>query len=415
MAMLRFGERSFPTRSCKGGQIRAGAPQFRLLDQPPHLSRNLRAELIDKMRALFGIVGVFVGAYAYSPSVMAEGEEVSSQDESTYGYDTPIILRGLINNTIEIEDDTSFDLSAIDYYHINNVHIPATVWSLDVSTGVHLDRISGGSGSATYAVFGSRLERTDFWSRAILGLWNDNITSPGPNLLITPALFQVASCGGSSAEHSNLDYCDSNDINADKHNDNSKNDERDKGNSQGADNNVIIANNTDDVTSSNNTSNTSFSSPGAPFHIAPLMPSNFLTSGDLTLLGQCDGVSISCAPIDIEQPAAPIDSSAPEFPTPPIDAPTPPIDDTTQPPIAPVDDPTPPVDDPTPPTDDPTPPIEVVPPGSGGGGSGSGRPIPEAPTWVMTAIGFGIVAFVFRRKNNNRINSISIIDNTEVY
>jgi hypothetical protein len=415
MAMLRFGTKSFPMRSCQGGQIRAGVPQLRVLERLPHISSNSRAELIGKTRAVFGIVGVFVGVYTYSPSVMAEGEEVFSQDESTYGYEMPIILRGLINNTIETEDATSFDLSTIDYYHINNVHIPATVWSLDVSTGVHLDRISGGSGSATYAVFGGRLERTDFWSRAILGLWNHNITSPGPNLLITPTLFQVASCGGSSAEHSNLDYCDSNDINADKHNDNSKNDERDKGNSQGTDNNVISSNNTDDVTSSHNTSNTSFSGPGAPFNIAPLVPSNFLTSGDLTLLGQCDGVSISCAPIDIEQPAAPIDSSAPEFPTPPIDAQTPPIDDSTQPPIAPVDGPTPPVDGPTPPIDGPTPPIEVVPPGLGGGGSGSGRPIPEAPTWVMTAIGFCIVAFVFRRKKNNRINSISIIDNTEIY
>jgi hypothetical protein len=429
MAMLRFGTKSFPMRSCQGGQIRAGVSQLRVLERLPHLSSNSRAELIGKMRAFFGIVGVFVGVYAYSTSAMAEGEEVSSQDESAYGYEIPIILRGLINNTIEMEDDNSSDLSNTDYYHINNVHIPDTVWSLDVSTGVHLDRISGGSGSATYAVFGGRLERTDFWSRAILGLWNHNITSPGPNLLITPTLFQVASCGGSSAEHSNLDYCDSNDINADKHNDNSKNDERDKGNSQGTDNNVISSNNTDDVTSSNNTSNTSFSGPGAPFNIAPLVPSNFLTSGDLTLLGQCDGVSISCAPIDIKQPAAPIDSSAPEFPTPPIDAQTPPIDDSTQPPIAPVDGPTPPVDGPTPPVDGPTPPvdgptppidgptppIEVVPPGLGGGGSGSGRPIPEAPTWVMTAIGFCIVAFVFRRKKNNRINSISIIDNTEIY
>jgi hypothetical protein len=416
MAMLRFGTKSFPMRSCQGGQIRAGVSQLRVLERLPHKSSNSRAELIGKMRAAFGIVGVFVGVYTYSPSVMAEVEEVSSQDESTYGYETPIILRGIVNNTIEIEDDTSVDLSTIDYYHRNNVHIPATVWSLDVSTGVHLDHISGRSGSATYAVFGGRLERTDFWSRAILGLWNDNITSPGPDSLITPALFQVASCGGSSAEHSNLDYCDSNDINADKHNDNSKNDERDKGNSQGTDNIVINSNDTNDVTSSINTSNTPFSSPRAPFNIAPLMPSNFLTSGDLTLLGQCDGVSISCAPIDIEQPAAPIDSSSREFPTPPIDAQTPPIDDSTQPPIAPVDDSTQPsiapVDDPTPPIDDPTPPIEVVPPGSGGGGSGSGRPIPEAPTWVMTTIGFGIVAFVFRRKKNNRINSISIIDNT---
>jgi len=404
MAVLRFGTRPFPMRSCQGGQIRAGVSQLTVLERLPHLSSNSRAALIGKMRAVFGIVGVFVGVYTYSPSVMAEGEEVSSQDDSMYGYGTPTILRGLINNTIEIEDDTSPGLSKIDYHHINNVHIPDTVWSLDVSTGVHLDRVSGGSGSAMYgvsggsgsamyAVFGGRLEGAEFWSRTTPGLWNASITNPGPTLFISPALFQVASCGGSSAEHSNLDYCNSNDVNSDENDDNTNNNERGKGNSatQDADNNIINSNNSNSVASQNNNYNTSFSNLGLPSNIVPLTRPQFLMSGDLTLLGQCDGVSISCAPIDIE-PAAPIDSSAPEPPTPPIDDLTPPIDAST----SPIDDPTPPID------------FSSPPPDSGGSGNDSGaglgqRPIPEAPTWIMIAIGFSIVAFFARKKRATSI------------
>jgi hypothetical protein len=398
MAMLRFGTRSFPMRSCQGGQIRAGVSQLKVSERLPHLSSNSRAELIGKMRAVFGIVGVFVGVYTYSPSVMAEGEEVSSQDDNMYGYGMPTILRGLINNTIEFENDASSGLSNIDYYHINNVHIPDAVWSLDVSAGVNLDRGSGGSRSATYAVFGGSPKNTEVWSLTIPGLWNDNITNHGQTLLVSPDLFQVASCGGSYAERINLEYCDSNDVNKDKRNDNTNN-KRDKDSSatQGADNNVDTSNNINNVVEPNNNYNMPFSNLGVPSNIAPLTPPQFLMSGDLTLLGQCDGVSISCAPIDIEQPAPPIDSSAPESPTPPIDASTPPIDD-----------PTPPIDLSSPPPDS----------GGSGGDSGAGlgqRPIPEAPTWVMTAIGFGIVAYLFRRKKNSQVNSIAIIDNTDGY
>jgi hypothetical protein len=394
MAMLRFGKRSFPTRSCKGGQIRAGAPQLRLLDQPPHLSRNLRAELIDKMRALFCIVGVFVGAYAYSPSVMAEGEEGSSQDESTYSSDIPTIIRAIINSTIDLESDAASDISNADYYHINNIHIPDTVWNLDARPGVRLGRIDVGADSAMYAVFGARRERAGFWSETTLGLWNNNATNPGPNLLIPPALFQVASCGGSSAEHSDLDYCG--DINLDdKLDDNSSNYKH-------TNNNPAIQNTDNDVANSNNTSNTPSPNPSVSSNIAPPMPSNFLMSGDLTLAGQCDGVSISCVPIDIEPLAALNDSSL----TPSVDDLTPPIDDL----VPTIGVQTPSIGDQTPPPID----LSSPPPDSGGGDSGAvlgQRPIPEAPTWVMTAIGFSIVAFIFRRKKNSRIHSISIIDN----
>ena len=41
------------------------------------------------------------------------------------------------------------------------------------------------------------------------------------------------------------------------------------------------------------------------------------------------------------------------------------------------------------------------------------KPIPEASTWVMTIIGFSIMAFAFGKKRRSRINPISIIDIAE--
>jgi hypothetical protein len=420
MAMLRFSTRSFPTWSCQGGQIRAGVLLLRLFKRLQHPSRNSRAEQIWKIRVLFGIVCVFVGAYAHSPSAMAEVEEMSpNQDDSTYSGSTPIILRGLINNIIEIENNTDYDLSSVDYYHINNVHIPEAVWNLDASTGIHLDRVSAGSESVTYAVsvgrsneFGGRLGRADFWSRTTLGLWNDNAANPGPNLLIPPAFFQVASCGGSSAERNNLDYCGSNEAN------NANADQfGDSYNKYKSDSSTPTTQFTgDNVGNSSNIDSTSSLKSSAASNINPILPSNFLMSGELTLVGGCDGVSISCAPIDITQPAALIDSSRPESPTPVLGDQTPPFGDQTPP----FGDQTPLIGDQTPPIGDQTPPIDPAPligsSGSGGAGpvSDQNRPIPEAPTWVMTAIGFGIVAFIFRKKKNNHNNSISIIDNAEI-
>jgi hypothetical protein len=359
-----------------------------------------------------GIVGVFVGSYACSSSVMADVEAVPSQDDSTYDGYLPKTIQGLIKNTIDIEYNTDSDLSKVNYYYTNNVHIPDAVWNLDASTETYLDRVSGGSEAVTYAVFvgrsnefGGRLGRADFWSRMTFGLWNDNTANSGPNLLIPPALLQVASCGGSSAERNNLDYCgsnDANDANADQFGDNYNKYDPDKNTSatQGTGNNLV---------SSSNTSNPPSLNPSTSPNINPILPSDFLMGGELTLVGGCDGVSISCAAIDIKQPAALIDSSTPESPTPPIGDQTPPFGDQT-----------PPFGDQTPPFGDQTPPIDPPPligsSGSGGAGpvSDQNRPIPEAPTWVMTAIGFGILAFIFRKKKNNHYNSISIIDNTEV-
>ena len=417
MAILSLGATSFATMSRQGGQIRAEFPKLKSLKLLRRLHLNSRPEFIANLRALFGIVGVFVAAYSYSPSVMAEGEDVSSQDESTYGSNIHAILRGVIDNTIDLEGSAGYGLSDADYYHMNNIHIPEAVWSADLSAIDHFGRILGRPDSASYAgfdgrlesnAFGARMARADFWYRIALGLWNDSADNHGRSLLIPPALFQVASCGGNSAEHSGLDFCGNADTNADNVlDDNSKN-----GNN--ANNNSGTQNINNNVVSSDSNSTAPSANSSTPANIIPPMASNFSPRGDLTLASRCSGVSVSCTPFDIELPAALIDSYAPDPSMPPIVDQTVPIVDQT----VPIVDQTVPIDDQTVPIGDQTPPPVPPPPGIissglGGGESGDGlrRPIPEAPTWVMTAIGFSVVAFLFRRKKKSQADSISIIDN----
>jgi hypothetical protein len=397
MAILRFGARSFPTLCCRDGRERGGVRQPRSSELGPLLRRNSGVKLIDNMRVLFGIVGVFVGAYAYSPPVMAEGEEVSSQDESAYGSDMPAMLRGVINHTIDIENDDADGLSNVDYYRINNLHIPETVWSIDVSTVDHLGHISGEPEAATDTEFGgrleghefgARLERADFWSRTALGLWSDSATNRPPNSLIPPGLFQVASCGGSYAEHSDLDFCG--DANISKINeliDNSTDGKH-------VNNNSTIQDTDNNTTNSNDNSSLSSNTHSAPSIITTLMS----PSVDLALAGQCDGVAASCAPFYIDSPADLIAAYAPDPSTLPIDTSS-------------GDGSTSSGDGSTSSGDGSTYPPPYLGEGDSGVDSGQ-KPIPEAPTWVMTAIGFGVVAFVFRKKRNSITDSISIIENT---
>jgi hypothetical protein len=410
MAILRVDIRSFPTL-CRN--IGAG---LRSLEPLPRRRPYSRSKLIENMPAFFGIVGVFVGAYAYSPSVMAEGEEVSSQDESAYGSDMPAMLRGIINYTIDIENDDADGLSNADYYRMNNLHIPEAVWNMDVSTVDRLGHISGEparytefGGRLEGHEFGARLERADFWSRTALGLWGDSATNHPPNSLTAPALFQVASCGGSSAEHGDLEFCGDADINmSNELDDDSKNSKRvsNYSTTQGTGNSTI---------NSNNNSSLSSNTPSAPSIITPLMS----PSGDLALAGQCDGVAASCAPFYIESPADLIAAYAPDPSTLPIDTSsgdgstssgdgsTSSGDGST----SSGDGSTSSGDGSTSSGDGSTYPPPYLGEGDSGVDSGQ-KPIPEAPTWVMTAIGFGVVAFVFRKKRNGITDSISIIDNT---
>jgi hypothetical protein len=391
--MLRFGTRSSRTRAHKGDQMRTRVSQLRLSKSLPHLSGGTRSELIRKMRAFFGIAGLFAGIYVYLPSALAEVEEDQNQSTTKHGYDISTISNGLTTSfslTRITNDEATRYLSTLDDFYgdsgyarshdkspsgFDETLIPEAVWSLDGSMGVHIDRISGGSETDVYARLGQEVESTDFWLRTFTGLWNEARNNIDPSIQ-----FQVASCGGTYAERSSLDYCEINGAEAIINN-----------------NNLDKVNNNDDLAAKQATnssvtlsSGTSSSRLDASSNIAPLISAtanNFLLQGDLTVLSQRDDVSASWS-IQIELQATIIDSFAPGSPTPPIDDLTSSIDpsptEVVPPPIVLVDDP-------------------------------DQRPIPEAPTWVMTAIGFGIMVVLFRKRKTHRIYPISIVDYPEVY
>jgi hypothetical protein len=188
-----------------------------------HFKGYSRSEVSSKARVLFSVVGIFAGTYACLSPALAEVEEGTSQDGgkpagiTTLSDDTETNL--FIDNSVD--DGLGAYTSGRPALSMRNPNgfevIPETVWSLDVSTGVHLDRTSVGPGSEFYTIPGGRPEIEDFW-RAIFGSWSGSSrnTYDAPESLSAPPQFQVASCGGSSPEHSSLDHCNHAQIVADQ-------------------------------------------------------------------------------------------------------------------------------------------------------------------------------------------------------
>ena len=348
-----------------------------------------RFNLSRKARIFFGILGILAGTYACPSSALAEVEEDTNQAVNKPVNNLSATSNHIITNLL-IEDyaneemarylsklDSSHDhaefvdvsaeklprsprpfSTSTNSYEFDNALIPETVWSLNASTGAHLDQISGGPGSDIYVVFGGSAEINDFWIRMNFGLWANNKVSMASVLLGTSPKFQAASCGGSAAERGDLDYCDKAKLAASQPSDlSSKPEQNDSdGANQTASNNVFAS---DDGPAFDGI---------ARSQIGPITSDLQAT---LSILGPCD-VSASCASILIELLGPPS-----------LDLPY------TAPPALN--------------------PIYVDP------GSGSHllpvfppkplKPIPEASTWVMTVIGFSIMAFVFGRKRRPRIQS----------
>jgi hypothetical protein len=385
----------------------------RPLEPLSHLIDCLCLGVITKMRVFFFIVGALAGAYTSSSSALADVEEEVSDEVNEYDYSMHILSGITITNhfvdniinedakryTIIIDSprgnaeyaqrNTGIYFSGRAAFHsseLDDVLIPDTVWSLDGSAGVHVDRISGGPGSEIYAAFGGRFELANFWYKSSPGLWGGNNTEEGLDLPISLPPFQVASCGDGAAELSNLDYCSGNDIQAAGNGDTKtkivrhENDNPKTSTTISADSNVVLP------------STAPSSSPNIPPNFAETIPASantFQLREDPFLQVPYDDFSMFCAPTF----CAPIPTDLP-----------------TDSPVALIDDQTPLVDL-TPPVV--LPPSTIV-PGDPTPNLGQ-RPIPEAPTWVMTTIGFGIMVFVFGKKKKRRNNTISIIDASEAY
>lgn len=398
------------------GQTHIGLPRLGLFQLSRRLSAGSPHQPICEMRTFLCIAGVVIGVSGNPSSSLAEVEEATSQDGFVSEYSqfafTPDFTTSLASSSSNItgkfdSNHSTFNMlyngASFRQYNTNNTNtttglsykfnvpanlddalIPAAVWNLDSSTGVHLDYISGDFGSDLSISLGSHRRTHDLWTRMILGLWVDGNRSDA--ILLSPPQFQVASCGGTSAEHRDLEFCSFNYVSTNLNADPSK--------QSGQDNSTDTAiapalnNSSDTAIESSNSSTPSPSRPDTVLDLSPLLPANVNNFAALsdplnTLPDQCDDTSASCTITSISLPTAP---------TALIDAPIAPIDDPT-PPDSPPSGPVVPIYDPGP-VSDPLP-IFTPPPVA--------SPVPETSTEVMTMIGFGIMLLASRGRGLNSI------------
>jgi hypothetical protein len=390
----------------------------------------------------FSVIGIFAGTYSSNSSALADAEANAGQALNNNRYGTlslgnDIPTNILINSYADEEvagylstpdsshsdadpehgDAETYTGSHAAFHASTNPHgfddplIPEAVWSFDTSTGAHLDNISVGPGWSVRpgldpnATIGSPAEVNYFWLREISSPWIYQSTSNASSLLRTPIIFQVASCGGTSAEHSNLDYCSNINITPDQLNDYSDNYGQNNSiaETQSASNNVLSSNSAPAYSTGQATTH-----PLPPViadrPVPPVIADRPAPQETLTVISPCD-ISASCAGVVIDRPDTPVDlppdggDSGSGTSLPPVFTPDPlPLPD------APLSSQTPPTDppafDPPPLTVDQTQPPEPV-------------TTPEASTWVMTIVGFSFMAFAFRKRRRPRLNPISIIDISE--
>jgi hypothetical protein len=381
---------------------------------PRRAKIRLRVPSWVKANTLVGAIGIFVGLYVYSSAALAEVEDDVNQDDGNSVYRISSLSRG-VNANFSIDSVTNIDSqlefsSPKDPSRFDEAVIPEAVWSLDASIGDPPDRISGGLGSETHIISGSGLESIGSWKNKAAASFS---SYERPYSLLLPPPFQVASCGGSSAEHSDLAYCSArhknsryrvNGTNSLQGNDPSTSTTPDTDNS-------IISPDSDSSSSAATQSNLGPLTP--PIANTPLwqgvfspltspFPSAPLRQGDLTLQDQCNTAPCLTVQVDTDPPTMQLSSTGtapalltvivppPDSPTPPIDGLAPSIDSSppeyTSPPIS--------VDVPGPVSD--VPPVFTPP---------AQKPIPEASTWTMTVIGFSIVVCIFGTKRKNRRQS----------
>jgi hypothetical protein len=402
--MLRLWHKVICDAIGDGGRVLPIIPCFGILEQVPYLGGSSR--LIHGRRAFFGIVGSLIGIYLNSTAALAEVEEVSKDlvrsSTSISTLPSSLSIELLMDNYDDISNENVLK------FHLDEDIIPDTVWSLHNNSQVHLDRIRDGVETPIDTGTGDRFDSPSSWIRTAFALWIGNSMYTSGGLLPAPPLqFQVASCGGSHAEHGDLDYCSIRD-------DVLRQEIEQRNLSEANDGNTTLAANDNldspkDVSSSSNANDQSTPSLSTPTPVANPPP-----QGGFIALDPCGGASGVCAIVDLGLAGTPIDLPIVDTPPPPIDVLVPLIDVLAPPVVAPpIDVLAPPVlalgvPAPTPVTllDNPEPgaglpPLFTPPPLNA---------IPEASTWVMTITGFSILAFTFRKKRRPRINPISIID-----
>ena len=427
--MLRLRRQVICDVMRNGDQMLRVIPCFGKLEQTQYLGTSWR--LINKNITLYSLVGGLIGIYLNSTAALAEVEEVSEDlgrsNSSISTLASGLSIDPLIDNYDNISDKD------VDKYHLAEDIIPEAVWNLHNSQPIHLDRIRDGVELQIYTGSDAHFESPILWTGTAFTLWNTNsIYEFAGWLRFHPLQFQVASCGGSQAEHKDLDYCSvrgediflkKSDLASlsgvdDDTSDNVGDVAASPVNSTSSDNN-----NNQSALTTDNQSVTSSSTPTAT--------GNALSQGALITLEQCRGASGLCAIVDIDLPATPVDLPATDVLAPATDDLAPPTDV----PAPATDVMARATDDLAPPTDVPAPPIAVLaspinlsvpvasPPtpiallGDPGPELDLApvftpsplKPIPEASTWVMTIIGFGSMIILYGRDNRHRIKQVLLI------
>jgi hypothetical protein len=368
-------------------------PCFGILEQAPYLGKSFG--LIYRRRTFYGMIGSVIGIYLNSTAALGEVEEVS-KDLGGSINSISSIPSGLSIDLLVNDDDNISDKDVVKF-HLDEDIIPETVWSLHSNNPVHVDRIRNGVETHIDMGTGAHFDNPSSWIRSSFASSLGAIMYTSGDLLsVTPLQFQVASCGGNHAERRDLDYCSTRDALRQEIEQQNLSDAND-GNTTLVTNNNVVS--TKVASSSYNANDQS-----TPLSSTPA--TNPSPHGGMIALDPCGGASGVCAVVDEGLPAI-VDTSI-DVLVPPIDALAPPID-ALAPPIGAL---APPIGVLAPPptlvpvVDDPGPGLGLPPTFT----SQPLKPIPEASTWVMTIIGFSIIALAFRKKRRTRIYPISIID-----
>jgi hypothetical protein len=393
------------------------------------LGARLRSSVgsISKLIAKAGLASIVLGISVSLSSAFADINEATSKDDVTApNYIREVLPRELVVHFLSVNYDDLTEENLTWYYRfLNNdfydpqsgpkyskaatshgdkvgqrkdidgfddVFAPEAVWSLDVSTGAHLEHNSGEVGSELDIALSGYRMATRLRAREIFDPWtNDNPDGDSDIPLVSPSQLQVASCNG-FAERPTLDRCRPSDNSEDQY--------------VGSQQNPGVSKDRIDAASStlsaNGTPTTNQESQSDTVqNLSQLIPASVNDSGLQDVSNRanlCEDVS-SCVAIGAWYLdywlnfAGKINS-----PTPPIDSSIPPI----EPPIPPIDSPTPP--------DLPPPVISVGDPwpGSGPGPISTPPTVPETSTWIMTIIGFSIMIAIGKRRGINSIKQAAL-------
>ena len=378
------------------------------IEARPHLSLGLSLQLFANMRSVWCAVVTAAWIISNLMPARAEVEEMAVNGTFAPKYAGLSIYEDFIINLLANNDDSIgnrlYNDTEIREYVQNNqnattrrrdnsgvsdnpnslrdTHIPDAVWTFDASSGAHLD-ISSEPGSEFDTAPERAQKNADFWTKASISLSADNNTtnSQGSSVIL-PIAIQVASCGGSSAEHSNLEYCNISDNASSQPSNNYIKSENSNANS------IPTTPGVSPVSTSNTSSEETQDTAQTPAILNNIAPeSNVIDLSEFSDL--CLATSASCpitqtAPTD--SPPAPTDSppAPPDSPPAPTDFPSAPLTPPT--PVISVGDPGPIPQLPI----TPTPPLGA-------------SAVPETSTWIMMMVGFAIMIVACRRRGPNPI------------